>query len=182
MERATLTLIHTKSCVIYPTFAKQSGQNGQFLSNPPASVGPLGLLAMNHQEKFTQKREPPRQPKPPGGYALRFVVRCIACRTEPMAAERNFLARRSKTILVYFGLASAAWPLAGTGRSIMPNIIIRCPVFGKAVPTGLSTETILFDSLDDIAIPMRCPACLKVHRWTRKDAWVDEIGESRDRG
>jgi hypothetical protein len=31
----------------------------------------------------------------------------------------------------------------------MPNIMICCPIFGKAVPTGLSTETIVFDSLGD---------------------------------
>jgi hypothetical protein len=37
MERPDLTLIHTKSCVIYPTFVKQSVQNGQFLSNPAGS-------------------------------------------------------------------------------------------------------------------------------------------------
>jgi hypothetical protein len=57
---------------------------------------------------------------------------------------------------------------------VMPNIMIRCPITGKAVPTGLSTETVLFDSLGDISVPMRCPACLKVHRWKRKDAWVEK--------
>ena len=24
-----------------------------------------------------------------------------------------------------------------------------------------------------IEVPFRCPACREVHRWTRKDAWVD---------
>jgi hypothetical protein len=55
----------------------------------------------------------------------------------------------------------------------MPVIMINCPTLGKAVPTGLSTETIVLDSLLDITIPLQCPACLKLHKWRRKDAWVD---------
>jgi hypothetical protein len=56
---------------------------------------------------------------------------------------------------------------------IMPDIMIRCPVFGRAVPTGLTTEAIKFASLSDITVPMRCPACLRIHKWEQKDAWVD---------
>ena len=43
----------------------------------------------------------------------------------------------------------------------MPEIMIRCPTFGTAVPTGLTTEAIKFESLSGIEIPMQCPACLK---------------------
>jgi hypothetical protein len=62
----------------------------------------------------------------------------------------------------------------------MPEIVIRCPTFGRAVPTGLRTETILLDSLGDLSIPRHCPACLRVHKWQRKDAWVDP-SNGRDR-
>jgi len=62
----------------------------------------------------------------------------------------------------------------GEKNIAMPNIMIRCPFTGKAVPTGLSTETVLFDSLGDVSVPMRCPACLKMHRWKKKDAWVEK--------
>jgi hypothetical protein len=56
----------------------------------------------------------------------------------------------------------------------MPKIIIRCPTFGINVPTGLTTEAIMFDSLgEELEIPLRCPACLRIHRWGRKDARVD---------
>jgi hypothetical protein len=55
----------------------------------------------------------------------------------------------------------------------MPDIMIRCPIFGRAVPTGLTTEKIKFDSLSDITIPFRRPACLRTHKWEQKDAWVD---------
>jgi hypothetical protein len=56
----------------------------------------------------------------------------------------------------------------------MPEIMIRCPTLGTAVKTGLSTEMVVLDSLPGtVPIPMRCPACQKLHRWQRKDAWVD---------
>jgi len=57
----------------------------------------------------------------------------------------------------------------------MPKIMIRCPIVGSDVSTGLATKTILFDSIPaDLEIPLRCPACLKIHNWRRKDAWVDK--------
>jgi hypothetical protein len=58
--------------------------------------------------------------------------------------------------------------------NLVPKIMIRCPVLGRAVPTGLTTEQVVFDSLlPDLEIPMRCPACLKFHKWEPKDAWVE---------
>jgi hypothetical protein len=50
--------------------------------------------------------------------------------------------------------------------------MIRCPIVGTSVSTGLTTEMIVFDSIEDLKIPMRCPACLKMHNWMRKDAWI----------
>jgi hypothetical protein len=58
----------------------------------------------------------------------------------------------------------------------MPNIVTRCPTLGRAVPTGLTTETIIFESLDlDLEIPFRCPACLRMHTWRPAAAWVDKV-------
>jgi hypothetical protein len=54
----------------------------------------------------------------------------------------------------------------------MPNIMIRCPVFNTAVPTGLTTDMIKLDNLD-ITLSMRCPACRNIHQWKQKDAWVE---------
>ena len=56
----------------------------------------------------------------------------------------------------------------------MSNIMIRCPTFGTAVPTGLTTEKIKFESLSEVRIPLRCPDCFKLHKWERKDAWVEK--------
>jgi hypothetical protein len=55
----------------------------------------------------------------------------------------------------------------------MPDIMIRCPTFGKDVPTGLTTEKIKLDSISDIVLRLRCSACRKLHKWERRDAWVD---------
>jgi hypothetical protein len=65
----------------------------------------------------------------------------------------------------------------------VPKIMFRCPVFGSAVPTGLTTEQIIFDSLPpDLEIPMRCPACMKFHNWEPKDAWVENDARPADDG
>jgi hypothetical protein len=56
----------------------------------------------------------------------------------------------------------------------MPMIMIQCPTFKRAVPTGLTTENIKLDSLSGLAIPFQCPVCLKTHRWEREQAWVEE--------
>jgi hypothetical protein len=40
-----------------------------------------------------------------------------------------------------------------------PEIMIRCPMLGTAVRTGLRTERIIFDSIiEGLEIPLRCPA------------------------
>jgi len=60
----------------------------------------------------------------------------------------------------------------GTGRPGYNKIVIRCPTFDREVPTGLTTESIKFDSLSGIKLSLHCPACLKRHSWEKKDAWV----------
>jgi hypothetical protein len=63
----------------------------------------------------------------------------------------------------------------------MPDIMARCATLGTAVPTGLTTEAIKFESIPDIAIPFQCPACLKTHTWRPKTAWVDGVDKDRPR-
>jgi hypothetical protein len=62
----------------------------------------------------------------------------------------------------------------------MPDIMITCPIFKKPVPTGVTSEQIILDSLE-FDLTMRCPACRKIHKWTRTDAWVQEAGSLGDR-
>jgi hypothetical protein len=61
----------------------------------------------------------------------------------------------------------------------MADIMISCPVFGKAVPTGLTTEIIVLNTLD-FPLPMHCPACRKIHRWTRSDAWIEKDRQGQE--
>ena len=57
----------------------------------------------------------------------------------------------------------------------MANIMTNCPTLKVSVKTGLTTETIVFESLSSsIEVPFRCPACREVHWWTQKDVWVDK--------
>lgn len=62
----------------------------------------------------------------------------------------------------------------------MADIMISCPIYGKAIPTGLTTHEIILDTLD-FALTVQCPACRKIHKWTRADAWVNEANRSRQR-
>jgi hypothetical protein len=54
----------------------------------------------------------------------------------------------------------------------MSDIMIRCPVFDAEVQTGLDTETVVFSTLPNIPIPMRCSACNMIHEWKPRHAWV----------
>ena len=58
-------------------------------------------------------------------------------------------------------------------RVQMADIMILCPIFGTAVPTGITTEMIMLDTLD-FPLTMQCPACRKIHKWTRRDAQVED--------
>ena len=57
----------------------------------------------------------------------------------------------------------------------MADILTSWPILRVPVKTGLTTETIVFESLSSyIEVPFRCPGCRKIHRWKQKDAWVDQ--------
>ena len=59
----------------------------------------------------------------------------------------------------------------------MPDIVIRCPNLGRVVPTGLTTEKIKLSSLSGIKLRLQCPACLKIHKWSQKEAWIYDRGK-----
>jgi hypothetical protein len=43
----------------------------------------------------------------------------------------------------------------------MAHIMIKCPMFGMAVPTGITTEMIILDTLD-FPLTVNCPACREI--------------------
>jgi hypothetical protein len=62
----------------------------------------------------------------------------------------------------------------------MPRIMIRCWQTKKAVPTGLTTEMVVLDSLSNpmkssmLTLNVRCHLCGSKHKWKYKDAWVED--------
>jgi hypothetical protein len=54
------------------------------------------------------------------------------------------------------------------------NIFITCPSTGIPVPTGLTTNAVVFHSLPPVAIPLCCAACGKMHKWKPQDAWIGQ--------
>ena len=52
------------------------------------------------------------------------------------------------------------------------NIFINCPTTGIPVPTGLTTNSVVFHSLPPVAVPLCCAACGKMHKWKPQDAWI----------
>jgi len=54
----------------------------------------------------------------------------------------------------------------------MAAILTRCPRTGQTIPTGLSTDVVIFATLPNVPIPVPCHACSGEHYWTYSNAWV----------
>jgi len=57
----------------------------------------------------------------------------------------------------------------------MGMIMIRCPATGRGVATGI--EVCATDQLPVVTATTRCPACGRMHRWTKNEAWLANAGE-----
>ena len=55
------------------------------------------------------------------------------------------------------------------------DIVIRCPQTKRPVPTGLTTDMIVLETLPNVGVPLPCRACGQIHRWTPNDAWAADI-------
>jgi hypothetical protein len=92
---------------------------------------------------------------------------------------------QSRSIEEHYGLlASGRWrPFRACSSGApekncrMSDILIYCPVTGQPVPTGLDTETVIFESLPNVEIPVKCPSCGEIHHWRPRDAWVAVAGD-----
>ena len=56
----------------------------------------------------------------------------------------------------------------------MPDVMIRCPVTGKPVRTGmsLSRESLELSELEDNRVGP-CPHCGQTHVWDKEDAYLE---------
>ena len=52
--------------------------------------------------------------------------------------------------------------------------MIRCPSRKQPVSTGLSTDSVIFTSLPNVAVGLECPLCGKHHTWRPRQAWLQE--------
>jgi hypothetical protein len=57
----------------------------------------------------------------------------------------------------------------------MGIIMIKCPVTGRDVSTGI--ETMDIEELPAVTAKMVCPACGGVHDWITTNAWLAHSGE-----
>lgn len=53
----------------------------------------------------------------------------------------------------------------------MPEILIRCPITGKDVHTGLSLQADVLRSAEIETYPVACPHCGQRHAWKQNDAY-----------
>ena len=58
----------------------------------------------------------------------------------------------------------------------MGVLMIQCPSTGREVSTGI--EMLDVEQLPAVKATTRCPACGRVHEWTKHDAWLADGGHS----
>jgi hypothetical protein len=56
----------------------------------------------------------------------------------------------------------------------MSAVMIRCPVTGHDVSTGIEVEPNTLYHLPNVNARMTCPACGSDHVWTKQEAWLAE--------
>jgi hypothetical protein len=57
----------------------------------------------------------------------------------------------------------------------MGIIMIKCPATGRGISTGI--EVWATDQLPIVTASTVCPACGRVHQWTKNEAWLANEGE-----
>lgn len=54
----------------------------------------------------------------------------------------------------------------------MPEILIRCPVTGKQLSTGIALDVEAFARADLDGRSVWCPFCRQQHAWSKKDSFL----------
>lgn len=57
----------------------------------------------------------------------------------------------------------------------MGIIMINCPATGRGISTGI--EVWATDQLPIVTASTLCPACGRLHQWTKNEAWLAGGGE-----
>ncbi len=56
----------------------------------------------------------------------------------------------------------------------MGQVVIKCPVTGKLIPTGIAMDKASFESASMSNESVRCPECGEWHTWDKKDAELQD--------
>ena len=56
----------------------------------------------------------------------------------------------------------------------MDEIMIKCPVTGQHIKTGIITDNHSFDNLPQVGSSIKCPHCGGAHSWKAADAWLGD--------
>lgn len=56
----------------------------------------------------------------------------------------------------------------------MGSIMIKCPVTGTAIPTGIRADRSSFSRTPVFMARAYCPLCRTEHEWFAREAWVRE--------
>ncbi len=59
----------------------------------------------------------------------------------------------------------------------MGIVMIKCPITGRAIPTGMEADQFSLNCTPVFFGRTFCPICRSSHEWFAKDAWVREIKE-----
>jgi hypothetical protein len=57
------------------------------------------------------------------------------------------------------------------------RVMIRCPMTGRSIPTGLTAEESTWHSRPIGLNRVSCPECKQVHAWNKSDAHLERSGE-----
>jgi len=56
----------------------------------------------------------------------------------------------------------------------MGVVVIKCPVTGHAVSTGIELEETTFEALPNVSSSTICSDCGRRHSWTKAEAWLSD--------
>jgi hypothetical protein len=60
------------------------------------------------------------------------------------------------------------------------RVMIRCPVTGRGIPTGLTAEASTWHARPIGLNRVSCPACKQLHAWSKGDAHLEGSGGPPD--
>lgn len=61
----------------------------------------------------------------------------------------------------------------------MSAVMINCPETGAPLHTGMHAHWVDFNRMPDIAREITCPACRRIHTWSRSQAWLVDPGRGQ---